>query len=223
MNNLCLKTVLLLLFLVSLPTKTFAEDQKSEKKVIKTSFFTIELPERFTHLEGAENEKPDHIEGRFFANNKDYFPMTNRVPLGGSGFVIEYGSSTEDGNAQKITKSDEYQFIQKQLSFYNDGIAGEIKNSDKYRAIIKPTVLEQNKNFVTVHMSENINDFKPHMNIFAYTFLIKKLNIAVHYYYIDSNDEETGRKAAQEIYEQIKKTSMEITPPKASLQNQFNP
>ncbi len=223
MKKLGFKSLLLLLFVVSLPAKTFAEDPKSERKVIKTSFFTIELPERFTHLEGGEDDWSDHIEGKFLATTKDYFQRKDKVALSGSAFVIDYGSTTEYGKTQKISKSDEYQFIQKQLTFYNDDIIGEEKNSDKYRVMVKPSLLEQNKNFVTVHMSENYNKDKTHMNIFIYTFLIKRLNVGVHYYYMDSNDEETGRKAAQEIYEQIKKTSMEINPPKASLQNQFNP
>ncbi|MCB1591919.1 MAG: hypothetical protein KDI90_05650 [Alphaproteobacteria bacterium] len=199
---------LALLFpLLLFPKKIFAEEAKPAKKIIKTSFFTIELSERFINLEGGKNILSGYIEGRFFANTYDYFPMANKVTPDGSALVIEYSAS------KKLNASDEKRFIEETLKFYNEDIVKENnKSKNQTRIIVKPTILEQNKNFTTLHMSKSFteNKNKTHMNMFIYTFLLKRLNTSVHYFYIDSNDEETGSKAAQNIYEQIKKTSLQI-------------
>lgn len=219
MNKLGLKTLLLLLFVVSLPAKTFAEDPKSERKVIKTSFFTIELPERFTHLEGGEDDLFGYTEGKFFATTKNYFPMANKITSDGSCVLLEYGNSTKGEP-----------FKEKELlSQYFQNYIKEFKHKDisphDLKKFEKPRILEQNKLLTTAYLKiyHFDNESKLPMHGYSYMTFFKTAKVAVWYAYFDSNDEETGRKAAQEIYEQIKKTSLEINPPKPSSQNQFNP
>jgi hypothetical protein len=210
---------LLAVLIACLSAPAWAEKAGLEKKIIKTSFFTIELPERFVHVEGNEGDWIDHIEGLFFANTKDYFPMANKITPDGSCILLEYT------NAMKGEHVEEKEFITLYYqNFYEEFNKDNIPNED-INKFEKPRILEKNKLLTTAYSKIYFFDkeSKLPMHGYSYATFFKNNNVAILYAYFDSNNEEVGRKAAQEIYEQIKKTSMEINPPKAALQNQFNP
>lgn len=193
--------ILLILTLAMTPLAVHA-------KTIETAYFTIDLPERFVHSEGGS----DLNEGRIVAATEGYNPWGNAIVAGGSMIMTEYGKS--DSKINRATTKKE--FIKGAYSHF-DHITDELPQT---RKIEKPFICEDNAYITAVCMNSSYKDdeSKIPMNMFSYLTLLKSQSAGVFMTYVDSNDEETGRKAACEIYEQIKRSNAKI-----SEKNRYNP
>lgn len=197
-----IKKVVLTLLLILVPLTAYAE-------TIKTAYFTIELPERFVTIEIND----DLYEGKGGAWTEGYFPWGNILVTGGSMIIMEYAKS-KSMFGEATTKKE---FIKGVFSFFSETYESGQKD---YTKIEKPTVCEDNSYLTTVCMNIFYEDkeSKIPMNMYSYHIFFKKLSAGVVITYADSNDEETGRKAAQEIYEQIKRSNQKI-----SEKTRYNP
>lgn len=193
--------ILLILTLVLTPFAAHA-------KTIETAYFMIDLPERFVHSE----EGSDFNEGRIVTATEGYNPWGNAIVAGGSMIMTEYGKS--DSKINRATTKKE--FIKRAYSHFED----VIDNQTQMEKIEKPFICEDNAYITAVCMNSSYKDdeSKIPMNMFSYFILLKSQSAGVFMTYVDSNDEETGRKAAREIYEQIKRSNAKI-----SEKNRYNP
>ncbi len=190
-----IKKLVLTLLLILAPLTAHA-------KTIKTAYFTIELPERFVTIQIND----DLYKGKGGASTDGYDPWGNLVVAAGSMMMMQYAKSKSTFDEATTKK----EFIKGVFSFFSETYDSGQKD---YTKIEKPTVCEDNSYLTTVCMNIFYEDkeSKIPINMYSYHIFFKKLSAGLVITYIDSNDEGTGRKAAQEIYEQIKRSNQKIS------------
>lgn len=176
LKKLISNLVLVAALLVSISPVVFA-------KTIKTKYFEIDLPERFTIIEGNEDVE------RYVITTEGTYPFGNIVVPGGSSIVIEYFIAEDEEEFEKTVSEAQPD--------------KDLKDLQKLQKLYENT--NTTKSYYKLYTFDQGHDDKYHIH--TYEMFQKKSNLAVFLMYFDTNEIEQGKKAIDDIYNQIKLTN----------------
>ncbi len=153
-------------------------------KTITTKFFEITVPERFTHIEGVEEE----AEGFYEAATEGMPIMSGQIISGGSSFIIEFG----------IINS-EQEFLKETKLYVEDLKSGEDAPTIEHGVHENTSLVIS---YYTLIKGQDADMIPFHIH--SYLMLQKQSKFAASIIYIDTNSVEEGRAAIDDIYNQIK-------------------